>query len=84
MTKSNLLLARRAAVFCWIAVSSPRRRLSEPEADPAKKQNLCALGVSVVKNIFKLRQTMPTDVLPHWSRCELKPSLNFVQVIFLI
>jgi hypothetical protein len=52
VTKSNLLPARRAAVFCWIVVSSPRRRLYEPEADPAKKQNLCALCVSVVKNIF--------------------------------
>ena len=29
--------ARRAAIFCPIAVSSPRRRLSEPEADRAKK-----------------------------------------------
>jgi hypothetical protein len=53
VTESILLHARRAAVFCWIVVSSPRRRLSEPEADPAKKQNLCALGVSMVKNIFE-------------------------------
>ena len=34
--------------------------------DPAKKQNLCALGVSVVKKFFKLRQTMSTDLLPYY------------------
>ncbi len=53
MPESILLPARRAAVFCWVVVSSPRRRLSEPEAEPAKKQNLCALSDSGVKNIFE-------------------------------
>ena len=33
----NTKLARRAELFCLIAVSSPRRKLSKPEADRAKK-----------------------------------------------
>ena len=62
MPESNLMPARRAAVFCWIVVSSPRRRLSEPEADPAKKQILCALGVSVVKIFLELPQIMSFEL----------------------
>jgi hypothetical protein len=37
--------ARRAAIFCPIAVSSPRRRLSEPEADRAKRKFRSVLSV---------------------------------------
>ncbi len=33
------LLPRRAVVFLPIVISSPRRRLSEPEADGQKKKN---------------------------------------------
>jgi len=38
--------ARRAELFFLIVVSSPRRRLSEPEADQEKETSLCGLGVS--------------------------------------
>jgi len=38
--------ARRAELFFLIVISSPRRRLSEPEADQEKETSLCGLGVS--------------------------------------
>jgi len=38
--------ARRAELFFLIVISSPRRRLSEPEADQEKETPLCDLGVS--------------------------------------
>jgi len=38
--------ARRAELFFLIVVSSPRRRLSEPEADQEKGFSLCGLRLS--------------------------------------
>jgi len=50
-------------VWFWpIVVSSPRRRLSEPEADWPKKENLCVLRASVVTNIAILQRTHVTNL----------------------
>ncbi len=54
--------ARRAELFFLIVVSSPRRRLSEPEADQEKETSLCGLRVSNERSEWVVRQEL--KILP--------------------